>query len=104
MKKISVSDIQDGMVIAQPVIGSSGNVLIGAGSSLHANMASRLANWGISTLFIESPENEAPTVNVVTVDHGAQESLDALFQGRLVNSAMRTIYQCLLQHRGSGNA
>jgi len=103
MKKIPVTDIQDGMILAQPVVGSAGNVLIGIGAVLRANMSTRLTGWGITTLFVESSEEEAPVTGNTPPSHNYKESVDACFQGRLVNSAMRTIHRCVLQHRGYPN-
>ena len=53
MKKISVDNIEDGMVLAKEVTGSTGNTLLGKGSTLSAAMGRRLKNWGIALVHIE---------------------------------------------------
>jgi len=103
MKKIPVSEIQDGMILAQPITGSGGNVLLGTGMNLKASLGTRLNSWGISSVWIESsesPDNVTATSSISTSD---KERIDTLFSGRLVNSAMRAIHRAILKHRGIDN-
>jgi anionic cell wall polymer biosynthesis LytR-Cps2A-Psr (LCP) family protein len=58
MQKISVDTIDDGMILAQDICASSGNVLVGKGTKLSASMGRRLKNWGITTIQIEGEEQQ----------------------------------------------
>lgn len=100
MKKIPVTEIQDGMVLAQPVTGSAENVLMGPGTPLKASMATRLQSWGISSVWIESDGSEPASVEDQAESRSSEEKTARVFQGRLVNSAMKTIYAAILAHKG----
>ena len=100
MKKLPISEIQDGMVLAQPVNGANGNVLLGKGSSLKASMANRLSAWGVSSVCVESSDDPDSTATPSTANGSVRERIDHMFEGRLVNSAMRTIHRATLSFHG----
>lgn len=58
MRKIPTSAIEAGMVLAKPVKGPSGNILLNTGSVLQAGMANRLQSWGIPLVYIEGEGEE----------------------------------------------
>lgn len=88
------------MILAQPVIGTTGNVLVGPGSVLKTSMGARLQGWGIPVIWIESDEAETNTSANTGTSPNSTEQIDKLFQGRLVNSAMRTIYSAIVKYKG----
>ncbi|HSQ42853.1 MAG TPA: hypothetical protein VLM37_11280 [Fibrobacteraceae bacterium] len=103
MKKIPVKEIQDGMVLAQPVTGAGGNILLGPGTVLKTSFATRLTSWGVAAVWIEAD------ANIVSEEQNSKEitekeRIDALFEGRLVNPAMTAIYQATLQFHGWDHA
>jgi hypothetical protein len=100
MKKVPVSEIQDGMVLAQPITGPGGNVLLGIGMTLRANLSSRLTAWGIPSVWIEAEDQEKSETSSDASGISVRDRLDLLFKGRQVNSAMRTIFAAILKHRG----
>jgi hypothetical protein len=61
MRKISTSAIESGMVLAKPVKGPSGNVILQEGAVLQAGLATRLQSWGISIVYVvgDSAEGES---------------------------------------------
>jgi len=104
MKKIPVTEITDGMVLAQAVTGSNGNVLIGQGTVLKSSMSGRLSGWGVPSVFVESEDSQTEAPVTQPSSALARESLDNIFKGRLANSAMRAIYKAILKHRGFDDA
>lgn len=88
------------MILAQPVTGTTGNVLVGPGSVLKTSMGARLQGWGIPVIWIESDEAESSSSNNAENLANSTEQIDKLFQGRLVNSAMRTIYSAIVKYKG----
>ena len=67
MKKILVENIEEGMVLAQEVCGSGGNVLLTEGVKLSNALAHRLQNWGIPTVYVEGEEEQVEEENTVSV-------------------------------------
>lgn len=91
------------MILAQPISGNAGNVLIGAGTVLKTSLCSRLQSWGVSSIWIESDGNEIlPEHDSAIVANGLAQ-VDRVFQGRLVNSAMKTIYASILKYKGANH-
>jgi len=100
MRVVKVKDIKDGMVLAEPLTSSVGVVLMGEGTVLRQSFAPRLAQRGIDTVCIEGePDSEDIVEEHVS---GAQKMpLEALFEKKLVNNSMKTIYEALVRHRKS---
>ena len=92
MKKIQIDKIEDGMILAKPLMGTAGNVLLSEGLVLKTAMIARLRNWGIQIVTIES--NEAPS-ETETVSPGLEHKpteLDDVFSDVLKNPIMKIIY------------
>ena len=47
MKKIVVSDISDQMILAKPLVGGNGKILMAQGAELKSSMVNRLKSWGV---------------------------------------------------------
>ena len=47
MPKLPINEIEDGMVLANPIIGATGNILLPQGSTLKKSMTARLMTWKI---------------------------------------------------------
>lgn len=97
MKKIPVEQIADGMVLAQPVTGPSGNVLLAAGAQLKASLAGRLSGYGVQNIFIEGEGDQIATPENFTEDIEAR--LQGIFTGKLNNPHMQMIFEMVLHHR-----
>jgi hypothetical protein len=101
MKKISLSELQDGMILAQPLLGKSSSVLMGPGTPLRASMAPRLSVWGVEYLIVESTDEAMlPPPNEPHHTPVAEAQLMDMFQGRLVNEPMNILYRALLRFHG----
>ena len=69
MRKIPTAAIEAGMVLAKPVRGPNGNILLNAGAALQSGMANRLQSWGIPVVYVEGdPEEEGEQVSAKKVD------------------------------------
>ena len=72
MKKILIDTIQDGMIIARDICGSTDNVLLGKGTRLTQSLGKRLKNWGIPFIWIEGEEEQkvekSPTETIYQYD------------------------------------
>lgn len=58
MKKILIDNIQDGMILARDVCGSTDNVLLSKGIRLTQSLGKRLKNWGVPFIWIEGEEEQ----------------------------------------------
>lgn len=58
MRLININFVEEGAVLARPVISSSGKVLLQSGIPLSASYIQRLANMGFDVLFIEDERFE----------------------------------------------
>jgi hypothetical protein len=67
MKKILVENVEDGMILARDVHGSSGSALLNKGTRLTMTMGRRLKNWGVPFVCIEGKEEhqeEKPAIEI----------------------------------------
>lgn len=96
MKKISTDDIEDGMNLARPVTGPSGNVVLMEGATLSKALARRLKTWNIQSVFIESDET-------TQMDDGAKlrivQELNLKFGDLKDDPIMSEVYESLLEFR-----
>jgi len=96
LKKISTDDIEDGMNLARPVTGPSGNVVLMEGATLSKALARRLKTWNIQSVFIESDET-------AQMDDGAKlkiaEQLNSKFGALKDDPIMGIVYDSLLEFR-----
>ena len=67
MRKISLEEIQDGMVLAQEMQDDKGRVLLKKGDLLRSAYKSKLSQWGIEEIFIVAGsgdlDGETPNIN-----------------------------------------
>ena len=105
MKKITVDEIQDGMVLYREVCGSSGNILLSKGTTLSAPLGRRLKNWGIVFVFVEGEEEtqkQEDTVNVSSED--LKNQLMLKFSNVINNPIMKKIFVAVYQYRLQKNS
>lgn len=102
MKKISVTDIVDNMIVGRDVCGSSGNVLITKGTTLTSALARRLETWGILNVFIEGEEDVEPQTNILNESPEVLKSqlLDK-FSSVMDNPLMKKIFNAVYEYRKS---
>ena len=97
MKKVPLTDVKDGMILAKPIIGSDGKILLAEGEELKSNMASRLQNWGVMLAYIREEGEEGVLVSNEDREKRLKE-LERAFDGVLENPRMNTIYQAVRQY------
>jgi hypothetical protein len=95
MRKILAADIEQGMVLAKPVRGPKGNVLLNAGALLQSGMANRLQSWGIPVVYVEGDSDEEDKETTVKkVDPAEVEKrLSELFVDVRQDPIMQVIYR-----------
>jgi len=98
MRKVPLPEVEDGMVLAKPLTGSSGNVLMGKGIALRTSIIPRLAAWGVTHVYIDG-EPSADELALSQGENKIDASLEKLFVGKTENNGMKVIFQCLTQHR-----
>lgn len=105
MKKIPIEKIIDGMVLAEAIAETTGKVLLRKGITLQKHLVSRLSTWEIPFVYVETTiEEEKNILSEEKKKTSIYPSLEVLFEGRLVNSSMKTIYQCVKQFRRTHRA
>jgi hypothetical protein len=87
------------MVLAAPMIGASGSVLMDKGVILRAALIPRLEVWGVSDVWIEGEEKVPEEPPVAPEVEDTKIPLEKLFQGQSSRPPMSIIYQCLLRYR-----
>ncbi|MFP4520587.1 MAG: hypothetical protein ACLFQK_00430 [Fibrobacterota bacterium] len=103
MKKILVEDISSGMVLAKPVVGGSGNILLNTGATLREQMASRLKSWGIPFVYVEGEEEDAGE----EVKSGSKNTedlrkdLETRFGENINDPMMKTVFNAVLNFLSS---
>lgn len=105
MKKISVSEVENGMVLDRDVRGSSGNILLNRGTSLTAAMGRRLKNWGISAVFVEGEEDvveKEESVEIAPTE--ILEHLKAKFVDFLDNPKMNELLTAVYTFKSTSNS
>jgi superfamily II DNA helicase RecQ len=95
MKKLSLTDVEAGQVVARPVATNSGMVMVQPGTALTADMIARLANLGIDMVWLEGTADDARPVEAVLAD------LDRRFIGheddRLMMELKAVVAACISQ-------
>jgi hypothetical protein len=100
MKKISVDNIADEMILAKDICGPSGNVLLNIGTQLSVSLGHRLKNWGIVVVYIESEEEPVPVVNAVIIsDEKVEKKLEERFAGTRENPHMKKIFDAIMSRQ-----
>lgn len=100
MKKVTVENIVDAMVLAKDVCGPSGNILLGAGTALTGSMGRRLKNWGIHFVHIESEDEPAPQETAPRI---SPEEITSLLKNKFANvmdnQLMKKIFAATAQYK-----
>ena len=100
MKKISVENIENDMILARDVNATSGNTLLGVGTKLSAALGRRLKNWGIDNVYVEGEEEKAPDETTETI---APENLERQLKEKFADvihiPAMKKIYDTVFEFR-----
>jgi hypothetical protein len=100
MRKIAVDKIEDAMVLAQDVCASSGNVLLGKGTTLSAAMGRRLKNWGIASVAVEGTEEvQADTAAATVSPEEIKQELQNKFSRVLDKSVMQEIFSAVYKFK-----
>lgn len=86
------------MVLAEPLYGVSGNVLIPKGMALKAALIPRLRSWGVREVCIESDADDEETCKMQAVAVN-KIPLETLFEGKMTTRAMQTVYNALSGYR-----
>jgi hypothetical protein len=104
MKKITVNNIQDNMIISRDVCGTNGNVLIAKGTILSSALGRRLENWGITTVYIEGEEEIIPeTTTIIESPEKSQQLLFDKFSKVIDNPYMKKILNAVNEFRFNNN-
>ena len=98
MKKVSISEIKDGMVLAKPLLGSDGKILMAEGVVLKASMAMRLQNWGVILAYIEHDELKVEEQPKALEKAELLKTVEERFEDTLENINMRTLYNEVVKH------
>lgn len=100
MKKIIVDEIENGMILAKDVNGTSGNALLGKGTTLSSTMGRRLKNWGIPFVYIEGEEDnqEETEENAVSLEEIKKE-LEERFEKVIKIPRMSDIFKAVLNFK-----
>ncbi len=105
MKKILVENIEDGMVLAREVYGSSGSALLNKGTKLTVTMGRRLKNWGISFVCIEGKEEhkeKKPSIEVSPEE--IREQLQVKFADVMDDPTMQKLFNAVYTFKTRSNA
>lgn len=65
MKKVPITEVEPGQVVARPVAASSGMVMVQPGAVLTAEIIGRLLNLGVDTIWLEGAASDAKSIEVV---------------------------------------
>ncbi|MFH0920473.1 MAG: hypothetical protein V1913_08925 [Fibrobacterota bacterium] len=93
MKKIPIDKIEDGMVLAKPLIGSAGNILLNEGVVLKVSMVARLRNWDIPSVTVQSTEETVEESSTAQAVEFHSEILDEVFKDVMKHPIMRIVYE-----------
>lgn len=100
MRKISIKAVKDGMVLAEPLKNAHGGLLLDKGTVVSEVFAARLAQRGITTLYVEGePEPEDEAISTAPFVEVQRISLEDLFDGKIENKSMYMVYEALLKRR-----
>jgi hypothetical protein len=98
MKKIPVDKIEDGMVLAKPLIGSNGNILLNEGVILKKSMISRLKNWDVPSITVQSDQEVVEEVAAPVSVEINTNALDTVFKDAIKNPIMKIIYESTMDY------
>ena len=92
MPKVSVNQLQPGMVLAKPVVAKNGMVMLGEGTALTQAWIERIEDMGIPSVFIDGP----PVQTVSRED--ALAALDARFATAEDKPYMKNLKKIVREH------
>ncbi|MBF0430279.1 MAG: hypothetical protein HQK83_03300 [Fibrobacteria bacterium] len=93
MKKVPVTEIEDGMLLAKPILGTDGKILLAPGVELKATMSSRLRNWGVVIVNILEERDDTSEEK-----ENKLNKLEMTFEQVLENPNMKLIYDAVKKH------
>jgi len=93
MKKISIDKIEDDMILAKPIIGSAGNVLLNEGVVLKVSMVTRLRNWDIPTVTVQSADEVVEETSTTQTVEFHSDVLDDIFKDVMKHPIMCVVYE-----------
>jgi hypothetical protein len=100
MKRVSVENIEDGMILSKDVCGPSGNILLSSGTQISAAIGRRLKNWGILQVTVEGEEpNQQADESAQISPEELRAHLEYKFEGRLGNPVMKKIFDAVFEYR-----
>jgi hypothetical protein len=95
MKKLSITDVEAGQVVARPVATSSGLVMVQPGAELTPEIISRLSDLGIDTVWVEGVSEDAKPIETLLAE------LDRRFTGHdgdpLMMALKAVVADCIWQ-------
>lgn len=99
MRRITLSEAREGMVLFEPAIDSQGRTLLGRGEVLTAKMLDRFQNYGVSDLAVEGEEGDAGaagpqdgiTEDAAAVAEAVRAELDRRFMAFRDNKLMQKL-------------
>jgi len=100
MKRISVDNIDEGMVLGKDICGPSGNILLAKGTAVSPSLGRRLKNWGIVTISIEGEDEQsaAQEGSAVSSDD-IKKQLEAKFSRCFDSAIMKELFAAVFQYR-----
>ncbi|MGL1934732.1 MAG: hypothetical protein OCD01_06915 [Fibrobacterales bacterium] len=99
MRTISIANIEDGMILQEPVIGNSGQIILSQGATLTKSLARRLESRGILQVTVEGNDATPPkSDSKTTPEHSNRDYLIKKFSNRTDSLTMNTLYAAVEQH------
>ena len=101
MSKLSLSDVKVGMVLQRPILNAQGGLLINKGMALDEKHIKLLRVWGITTVYVESEDDEAVKVSVKDAYDKACQEIHHVFLGHGSDAILHMIKQTALKQMKS---
>jgi len=101
MRKVLIDKIEDDMVLAKPLMGTTGNVLLSEGVLLKKSMISRLKNWDIPFVYVQSDSEQPEDTSSPTTVAVSTGELDGIFSDVIKNPIMKIIYEAARDYNHS---
>ncbi|MGL1901757.1 MAG: hypothetical protein OCC49_06450 [Fibrobacterales bacterium] len=99
MRTIAIADINDGMILLEPVMGNSGQIILSQGTTLTKSLARRLESRGIMQITIEGDDGPSAGSDTGSVpEHSNHDTLDKRFSKKTNSLTMNTIYAAVKNH------
>ena len=104
MRKLSPEALEADMVLAKPLVGPDGKVLLGAGAAISARLCERIAAMDIAYVYVEGdPQNpdeeDRPTIGYPSMNKSRAEVLreiDERFKDCMSDPVMAQIKKCVV--------